>query len=89
MKSKDIKKGMMVRISNNLSKTRNTKGLNEVMKEMKGLVCPVYDKYYTDVIIRHPATSSKYTFHPDDLTKAEVSDPHPPVTFNPENIVTS
>ena len=88
MKSQEIKSGMTVRISGTLFKTRATKGLFSAMREMKGHIYKVKKKYYTDIFLQN-SSGELYAFHPADLTEVKMLEPHPPVTFDPENIITS
>jgi len=71
MKASEMKKGMHIIISNDISKTSRTHTANNSMRKMQG-------QYYTIkrvIITGHglAAIVNGWTWHPEDLTEVEIT----------------
>ena len=83
--SETIKKGMMIRISDNIDATVSTWGGELQKKLMKGKIYKVIYSDTTSIDIKE--SDKTYSFEKCDVSTLTPTPPIPPVLFDPKNIV--
>ncbi len=87
MKKSRLKHGMMVRISNDLTKTYNGWGVTKKMKDMKGKIYKVDDvDTGLNAVYIDDGLGDYWTFCPEDLHPIKMTPPIAPVMFDVNNL---
>jgi len=87
VKEQDVKKGMKVKISNDLSKTENRWSTSEEMLNMRGKIYKITNLSGEGVHIADEYGSG-WIFCCEDVEEVPTKPPPPPVTFDPANLST-
>ncbi len=88
MKITEIKVGMIVQISNDLTKTNRMWNVSGSMRKMKGKRYKVEYIRNDNGVDIHAGDRAYWTFCPEDLIAPKITPPQPPVMFDPKNILT-